>query len=313
MFSVDAYSNLTESLLLQDPVVTITGYESQWANIGEIRNKGIEMTLNTVNMVKSNFSWNMGMNFTLNRNHLVSYGDLEEQFFTGYKHQYVLRVNEPVCQYYGYVTDGIWKTTAELIKAQNEGMAQASDVVGGIKIVDYNNDGVVNSEDQTTLGNPYPDFDWGLLNKFIYKNFDLSVNFQGSHGFEVMQQSFWYGQKLGKWYLDDLYVDEFHGNKPIKTGSIIESDYYVEDGSYLALRDFILGYEIRSMKFTSNMRIYVSVHNLFYWWYRDYHGINPEYVRSNPVDGVSGTILYGEQIQTKPLARTFQFGIDISF
>ncbi|MFC2080945.1 SusC/RagA family TonB-linked outer membrane protein [Bacteroidota bacterium] len=312
-FSVDAYTNHTTSLLLQDPVVTITGFESQWANIGEIRNKGIEMMMNTVNIVKSNFSWNMGVNVTVNRNHLVSYGDLEEQFFTGYKHQYVLRVNEPVCQYYGYVTDGIWKTTQELIDAQNAGLAQSSDVVGGVKIIDYNKDGVVNSEDQTTIGNPYSDFDWGFLNKFVYKKFDLSVNFQGSHGFDVMQQSFWYGQKTGKYYLDDLYVDEFHGYKPIKTGSIIESDYYVEDGSYLALRDFILGYNHASKKVISNMRIYFSVHNLFYWWYKDYHGINPEYVRSNPVDGVSGTILYGEQIQTKPLARTFQFGIDISF
>lgn len=313
MFSVDAYSNLTTSLLLQDPVVTITGFDSQWANVGEIRNKGIELMINTVNVAKNNFSWNMGINVTVNRNHLVSYGDVEEQFFTGYKHQYVLRVNEPVCQYYGYVTDGIWKTAQELIDAQNAGMAQSSDVVGGVKIIDYNKDGVVNTEDQTTIGNPYPDFDWGLLNKFVYKQFDLTLNFQGSHGFDVMQQSFWYGQKLGKYYLDDLYVDEFHGSKPIKTGSIIESDYYVEDGSYMALRDFILGYNPVNWKFTRNMRIYFSIHNLFYWWYRDYNGINPEYVKNNPVDGVSGTILYGEQLQTKPLARTFQFGLDISF
>jgi hypothetical protein len=269
--------------------------------------------LNTVLIDRNNFSWNTGLTFTKNRNHLVSYGNVQEQFFTGYKHQYVLRVNEPVCQYYGYVTDGIWRTSEELIAAQKAGMAQSSDVVGGVKIVDFNEDGEVNSDDQTTIGNPYSDFDWGFQNRFEYKNIDLTLNFQGSHGFDVMQQSFWYGQKTGKWYLDDIYVDEFHGNKPKKTGSIIESDYYVEDGSYLALRDLVLGINLGKWKFTRNVRIYCSAHNLFYWWYKDYHGINPEYVKSSPVDGVSGTILYGEQLQTKPLARTIQFGLDVSF
>jgi TonB-linked SusC/RagA family outer membrane protein len=312
-FTVDGYTNLTKSLLLQDPVVTITGFDSQWANIGQIRNQGIEMMLNSVNIVKNKFSWNMGITFTKNRNYLVSYGDVDEQFFTGYKHQYVLRVNEPVCQYYGYVTDGIWKSEKALSEAQAAGLAQSSDVLGGVKIVDYNKDGQVNSDDQTTIGNPYPDFDWGFQNRFTYQNFDLSVNFQGSHGFDVMQQSFWYGQKLGKWYLDDLYVDEFHGSKPIKTGSIIESDYYVEDGSYLALRDFILGYNMAGWKGTRNLRIYLSAHNLLYWWYRNYNGINPEYVEPDPVVGVSGNILFGEQLHTNPLARTIQVGIDISF
>jgi TonB-linked SusC/RagA family outer membrane protein len=312
-FTFDAYTNLTKSLLLQDPVVTITGFDSQWANVGQIRNQGIEMMLSSVNIVRNKFSWNMGITFTKNQNYLVSYGEIEEQFFTGYKHLYVLRVNEPVCQYYGYVTDGIWKSEQELIEAQAAGLAQSSDVLGGVKIIDYNQDGKVNSEDQTTIGNPYPDFDWGFQNRFQYRNFDLIVNFQGSHGFDVLQQSFWYGQKLGRWYLDDLYVDEYHGNKPIKTGSIIESDYYVEDGSYLALRDFILGYNLAAWKYTRNLRIYFSAHNLLYWWYRDYHGINPEYVDSSPVDGVSGNILFGEQMQTNPLARTFQIGIDISF
>ncbi len=311
--SIDVYSNLTTSLLLQDPLVTITGFESQWNNIGEIRNEGLEMALNTVPVDRKDFSWNMGINFTRNKNHLVSYGDVTEQFFTGYKHQYVLRVNEPVCQYYGYVTDGIWKSKQELIDAQEAGLAQSSDVLGGVRIVDFNQDGVVNSEDQTTIGNPYPEFDWGFINRFAYKKFDLTLNFQGSHGFDVMQQSFWYGQKLGKWYLDDLFVDEYHGNKPIKTGSIIESDYYVEDGSYLALRDLVLGWNLDRWKGTRNVRIYISVHNLFYTWYGDYNGINPEYVKQNPVEGVSGNILFGEQLQTKPLARTFQFGLDISF
>jgi len=312
-YSIDLYSNLTTSLLLQDPLVTITGFDSQWANIGEIRNKGMEMALNTVPIDRKNFSWNLGMTLTMNRNYLLSYGDVQEQFFTGYKHQYVLRVDEPVCQYYGYVTDGIWKSEDDLREAQEAGLARSSDVLGGVKIVDVNEDGVVNSEDQTTIGNPYSDFDWGIQNRFAYRNIDLTLNFQGSHGFDVLQQSYWYGQKMGKWYLDDLYVDEFHGSKPIKTGSIIESDYYVEEGSYLALRDLVLGLNLARWKFSRNMRIYFSVHNLFYWWYGDYHGINPEYLKENPVEGVSGNIIYGEQLQTKPLARTFQFGIDISF
>lgn len=312
-FTVDGYTNLTKSLLIQDPVVTITGFDSQWANVGQIRNQGIEMMLNSVNVVKNNFSWNMGLTFTKNRNYLVSYGEVEEQFFTGYKHQYVLRVNEPVCQYYGYVTDGIWKSEEALSEAQAAGLAQSSDVLGGVKIVDYNEDGKVNSDDMTTIGNPYPDFDWGFQNRFTYRNIDLSINFQGSHGFDVMQQSMWTGKPMSQWYLDDIYVDEFHGSKPIKTGSIIESDYYVEDGSYMALRDFIVGYNLAGWKGTRNLRVYISAHNLFYWWYKDYHGINPEYAKSNPVDGVSGNILFGEQRHTMPLARTIQVGLDISF
>ena len=79
------------------------------------------------------------------------------------------------------------------------------------------------------------------------------------------------------------------------------------------MRDLIIGYNLTAWKYTRKLRIYFSAHNLLYWWYRDYQGINPEYVRSNPVDGVSGNILFGEQMHTNPLARTFQIGIDISF
>ncbi|MEA4935879.1 MAG: TonB-dependent receptor [Paludibacter sp.] len=308
--NIDGYLNKTKSLLLQNPLVLISGYSREWDNIGQIEGKGLELELNTMNIKTKKFLWTTSLNFTRSRSILVDYGGTEEQVFTGYKESlYRLKVGSPVGEYYGYKTSGeIWKTDAEISEAIAEGKAFMNTVKGSLKFEDTNGDGVLTDADRTTLGSPYPDFDWGMTNKFRYKGFDLSFTFQGSQGAEVWNICNVLGSNFLRWMNEDRYIDEYHGNKPDPTSAeFTNSDYLIEDASYIALRELSFGYTVPRTKF----RIYFSGRNLLYLMADGYRGINPEYM-AKPVSGMN--LITGEQrYNATPAMRTFSLGIDYKF
>lgn len=308
--NIDGYLNKTKSLLLQNPLVLISGYSREWDNIGQIEGKGIEVELNTMNIKTKKFSWTTSLNFTRSKSILVDYGGTEEQLFTGYKESlFRLKVGLPVGEYYGYVTSGeIWKTDAEISEAIVEGKAFMNTVKGSLKFEDVNGDGFLTDADRTSLGSPYPDFEWGMTNKFRYKSFDLGFTFQGSHGAEVWNLCNVLGSNFLRWMNDDRYIDEYHGNKPDPTSAeFTNSNYLIEDASYIALRELSFGYTVPKTKF----RVYFSGRNLLYLMAEGYRGINPEYM-AKPVSGMN--LITGEQrYSTTPAMKTFSLGIDYKF
>ncbi|MEI9806619.1 MAG: hypothetical protein WDO16_01355 [Bacteroidota bacterium] len=307
VFDVDVYDKSTKQLLLRNPIVNITGQDNEWANVGDMSSKGIDFQFSGMLIRKKKFSWDIAVNASHNKNKLIDYGGTEEQIFNGYQlSKYRLRVGEPVGEFYGYKTNGdIWKSQTELDAAKTAGMAFSNNLLGDLKLVDLSGDGKIGEEDKTVLGSEYPDIEWGFTNNLSYKNFDLSFTFQGSHGAEVWNMATILGSNTLKWANEDMYIDEFHGSKPVIRDNVpTESNYLIEDASYVCLRYVNLGFRIPKLK----MRINLSGSNLLYLMSKNYHGINPEYAQR------IGGIAYGQQqYDVVPLLRSYSLGIDFRF
>lgn len=178
----DYYYAITKSLLYEKTVNSVSGYNKAWTNEGKLRNKGFEVELTTYNFNGRKFKWNTSFNISMTRNRLLDLGGPAEQITAGnYKQYYIARVGEPLIQFYGYKTVGVWKTQEEI----NNNPHHVSDRSGGLRVANTNGDGVINDDDRVPLGSPYPDFIWGMTNSLKYKDFDLSFVIQGQVGGKV--------------------------------------------------------------------------------------------------------------------------------
>ncbi|MDD3194445.1 MAG: TonB-dependent receptor [Paludibacter sp.] len=206
----DVYLKKTENLLLRLPLPAYVGTAGQgsttppWANIGSLENKGLELTLNTVNVDKKDFTWKSNFVFSLNRNKVLSLDTesslIDKTIQEGSEVALVTRtaVGEPIGQFYGYKVIGRFEKATDFYYKDADGKIQAIAVPEGMNISesgvwigdyifeDKNNDGVINEEDRFFIGNPEPKFTYGIGNTFTYKNFDLTISLSGSYGNEVV-------------------------------------------------------------------------------------------------------------------------------
>lgn len=307
--NVDVYRSKTQALLLQVPTPYISGYANEWANIGKMRNQGVEIELNTVNIERKNFVWTMTANFSASSTHLLDYGGQQRETFTGYKDAiYQLQIGRPLGEYYGYkMTNEIWRSPSELQAAKDAGLALPNNVLGDSKVQDLNGDGKITEDDRVGLGQSTPKCEWGWSNTFRFYGVDISFMFQGSHGAKVWNMTNLYGGNFLKNMQENAYVDEFHGEKPFYNNALIGStDYLIENASYVALRNLSIGYSIPKTK----IRVYVSGRNLLYFMSKDYNGINPEFRASANKDS---RFALEQRMTVVPLMRSFSAGIDIKF
>ena len=209
-FIFDWYYKKTRNLLLQIPLPAYLGSSGNgaasnpWANVGSMRNSGVEMTLNTVNIDKSGFQWRSNLVFSLNRNKIISLdtesSTIDKTFQVGSDVSTVTRttVGHPVGQFWGYkvigrfdkAEDFYYKDASGKVKpvAIPEGSSISKDKtwIGDYIFEDVNKDGVINNEDETFIGNPLPKFTYGIGNTFTYKGFDLTIFLSGSYGNDVI-------------------------------------------------------------------------------------------------------------------------------
>ena len=209
-FIADIYYKKTKDLLLQVPLPAYVGTSSSpgataapWKNIGSLENKGIELTLNTVNIDKKGFQWRSNLVFSMNRNKVKEMDTatslIDKTNQTGSTITILTRtaVGQPIGQFYGYKVIGRFEKAEDFYYKKDgvvtpvalpEGMTIAKNSVwiGDYMFEDINGDGVINEEDRTYIGNPEPDFTFGFGNTFSYKGFDLSVYLSGSVGNEVV-------------------------------------------------------------------------------------------------------------------------------
>ncbi len=317
-FSVDAYYSITRALLFEQPTQSFTGFTKYWNNIGRVRNAGVEFQLNTLNINRKDFSWSTDFNFSLSRNKLLEIGGERQVITQGERSEnYIARVGEPLIQYYGFKTDGVWNTTAEIQANPHF----AADVPGGLRIVDANGDGVLNDEDRIALGNPYPGFSYGLTNTIKYGKFDLSFLIQGVAGVTVFNGDVYYNEshKYNTAYLKDRWVSaDYPGSGKVpymKTGyDMLLTDYPLQNGSYVCLRNVIMGYTFSSKDLKGKLgglRIYLTGNNLAYIWSKDYKGVNPE---SRMTSGqYSSPMISGYQRGGFPVTSTVTLGVDVKF
>ncbi len=316
--AIDAYYSVTRALLFEQPTQSFTGYSYYWNNIGKVRNSGVEIQIDTHNIKNRKFSWDTHVNFSLSRNKLLELGGEQQVINQGERNEcYIALVGSPLIQFYGYKTNGVWNSVEEI----NANPHFSNDVPGGLRIVDTNDDGVLTPEDRVPLGNPYPDFTWGITNTFRIKNFDVSFLIQGVQGVEVYNGDVYYNETL-KWnkaYTSNRWVSpENPGNGKVpylKTGyDICLTDYPLQNASYACLRNFTLGYTLpvvaRKIKL-SGVRFYVSGSNLLYVWGGGYKGINPESRLTS--SQYASSMISGYQRGGFPLTGTISAGIDINF
>jgi TonB-linked SusC/RagA family outer membrane protein len=323
--NTDIYNKLTTGLLLSVPVPLITGFESALQNIGEVRNKGVEIVLETKNIVRPDFQWNSNFNISFNKNIVESMGLTNAPIIVGPRNffnelAYITTVGQPIGSFYGYIVDGVYMTQAEAdADPAKFPKAGAGDFnfrdISGVNGVP---DGKMDAYDQTVIGHSNPDFIWGFTNTLNYKGIDLGITLQGVQGAQVMN-----GQKRNtyRWFSgqDRNYwkseAEPGDGNTP-RPGGIGQnrnvSTWWLEDGSYTRVKNVTLGYNIPVKYFAdkiSRARVYVNAQNLF--TFTKYPLFNPE-VNSGEGDDYM-QLTPGLDFGGYPIARTITFGLNISF
>jgi TonB-linked SusC/RagA family outer membrane protein len=320
--SLDFYYSRTNDLLLNVPVPVLTGFQSSLTNIGSMRNQGVELNITSHNFV-GEFTWTTDFNISANRNKVLSLGKNDDPILVNTNSALsITQVGDPVGCYYGYKILGTL-STAEAAAGKGEGWATPSGSEGGDpKVLDVNHDGSISAADRTILGNYQPDFTWGLTNTFTYKGFDLSLMFTGSHGGEIMNQNARflgefngnrnaYASVTNYWRSDENPGDGWTPKpRSVNTGIRGESSsYWVEDGSFVRLKNIRLGYtlpaNIIKKAGLANLRFYVNMENIHVW--SDYRNYDPE--NSTFQTGY----LVGYDYGAYPTPFTASFGINVTF
>ena len=324
--TVDVYQTKTDKLLLQQNILAFTGATSTVSNIGSMKNNGIELELSTNNFRKKNFRWSTTANFAHTSNTVLEFGGEKYLLNQGERTEiYMNKVGDPLIQFFGYKTDGVWLSQAEITAAQAAGLTSSLPSVfvpGGLKLVDVNGDKVIDAEDRVVTGNPFPDFTWGVTNNLKYKNFDLSFMFQGVQGGSLINGDPNYNEtkRYNKNYNQNRWLSPMFpgdGKTPYSTVGFnwMLTDYVVEDASFWSLREIIVGYtlpeKLTKKAWLSSLRIYFSAQNLFVHSAKSYRGINPE---GRFTSGPYVTpLINGYQRGSFPMAKTYLFGIDLNF
>ncbi len=209
-FVADVYYKKTDNLLLQLPLPSFLGSGGQgaannpWGNVGSIENKGIELTLNTTNIVTRDFQWTSNLVFSLNRNKVKSLDTANSSIEKSYQPSstnYIVTktvVGEPIGQFWGYKVIGRFDKPEDFYYHDAAGnlqqvaipsgntISQSSTWIGDYIYDDVNGDGVIDSSDCTFIGNPEPKFTWGFGNTFTWKGIDINIFFSGSYGNDAL-------------------------------------------------------------------------------------------------------------------------------
>ena len=326
--AADYYIRKTDDILLSQQVPTVSGSDEIVRNVGGIENKGFEFSV-TYKESKKPFSYNISANLATVKNKVTNLGT-SGALISSFDYDYVLidfqgalgsmirsEVGEPYGQFYGWQTDGIFQNQAEIDQYTHNGdKIQPSALPGDFRFKDNNGDGIIDDDDKAFIGNPIPDITFGLSFDAYYKNFDLSLLLQGQAGNDIYNAAKYYFMRFdGRHnvrtdYITDYWVGENTSNsQPAVTNAVARndrnyrnSDYYIEDGSYIRLKTFQLGYTFQpklSNEMNPKCRVYVAAQNLF--TITKYSGFEPE-ISGNSVDrGVY------------PQARTFMLGTVINF
>jgi TonB-linked SusC/RagA family outer membrane protein len=321
--TLDLYYKKTSDLLFDITLPFNSGYASAQGNVGNIENKGIELTIGG-NVLEGPLTWRTDLNGSANRSKVLALSTANQVFGPLLTFDYrwrgnLLEVGQPVGVFYGYQTNGIFRSEEEV-----QGSAQPNAKPGDVRYVDANGDGVVNRDDRTVLGNPAPKFIYGWTNTLSFKNVELFFFFQGVYGNSVLnatRRDLYSNQPRHNLSRDVLYdawnTDNPNGTLPrIGTGAGYIAtptsdeyvDFFVEDGSFLRLRNIRLGYNIpfKNTPVFKSARVYVAAQNLF--TLTKYTGYNPE-VNDRGQSAVNQGIDFGAY----PLARTYMLGLNVEF
>lgn len=298
--AIEAYNMDTKDLLLSRALPSPMGFSTIMANIGATNNKGIEVSLNSINVQSRNFQWNSDIVFSTNKNRIVHLyrsdlngdgvedDDLSNQWFIG----------KPIDVYFDYVFDGIYQEGDEM---------PSGEYPGSIRRRDVNGDGLINADDRSIIGQKQPKFRYGITNTFSYKNFSLSFFISAMHGW--IQSADILRSRLGPNYTDRLvnmydagwWTPDNKSNSRPSLNTTNNLSFYT-NRDFIRLQDVSFAYEFGNqlldrLKF-KKIRLYLSAKNLYTT--TNYVGFDPEIGSAN-------------QSNLYPMARTFVFGANLNF
>lgn len=334
--TVDGFIKDSRDLLLAQNLSLVTGFESQWQNVGKLRNKGIEISISSVNFNRRHFFWSTDFNISFIRNTLVALQDGSDYILSrsGFNsnfasYDYIAQVGQPIGSMYGYVFDGIYQYSDFDIYADGTmhlkpGVPDISEHAGEtvspgfVKYRDIDGDGIITAADRTIIGNGQPDWFGGITNSFQFYGVDFSFMLQFTYGNDVynaqrmfstqsrLEMQNFLGEVRDRWTASNA-----SSKVPSAKGYVAYDVYsrFIEDGSFLRLKNITLGYTVperltRKM-YVSKLRVYASAQNLF--CLTGYSGYDPEVnMKSTPL---MPSFDYGAY----PRSRVFTFGLELKF
>ncbi len=291
--AVDLYTRNTSDLLLQLSIPNVNGYNQFFTNIGKMNNKGIELTLNTVNIVKNSFQWSSSIVYTVNRNEILELDGKKDDIASS------RFIGEPLFSHFNYVYDGIWQ-------AEDDFSIDPNAKPGYLKFKDIDGDGRITPDDRQVIGTSQPDFTWGITNNVTYKGFMFSFFINGRVG-GVSPNGV---TNPGTNFYDRVNVLDLPYWTPANPLSDRASVGYpnplgygfFQKRDYARLQDVTLAYtiptDVISKLKLQNVRVYVSGKNLKTW--TDWSGYDPENGEARIYEPTSG-----------PLIKSWVFGINI--
>ncbi|MDE1191086.1 MAG: TonB-dependent receptor [Arachidicoccus sp.] len=347
-FTIDVYKKITKDLILAtslpsfagldvDPTGSSGPLEGSYQNIdaptvnaGQMTNTGVDIGITTHNITEKNFTWTTNFVFSAYKNRLNSTAGNESLF--GRSQQFtstILTVSTPgsgksVGEFYGYVTDGLYRSMDELNNGPVPPLAigQQGTWLGDIRYKDLDGNDTINSKDQTYIGDPNPKFTYSITNTFNYKGFDLSIFLNGVYGDKIFNMTRTETEQNYSAYLNQstAVLNRYSATNPNSSfprynqwnsNNLAISDRFVESGSYLRIQNISLGYNIPKkvldkLKVISSFRVYVSGQNIH--TFTKYSGLDPELGSFNG-NALLTNVDYGHY----PNPRTYTIGANIVF
>jgi len=325
--SLDRYIKESKDLLFPTTLPLYTGSPSTiMQNVGSFQSKGWDISLGYQNTI-GELALNVVATINTNQSKAVELAPGNEKIFAQRREEFgnnylkITKINQPVGLFYGFQTDGIFRSQDEIdnYTTGNGEVIQPNAQPGDLKFVDQNGDGNLNEADMTNIGNPFPNFYSGLNLSANYKKWDLTMQWYGSFGNDVYNYMKYFltsgvsNTNVKKGLLDQVWsennpeaaiprltVNDSNGNFRRS------SDYFVEDGSYVRLKNLQLGYTF-GIPTMGNIRVYASGQNLL--TFTKYTGFDPE-VNDNGSGVING---YGVDFGRYPLSRTYVLGLNINF
>ena len=319
--SVDYYtSDIKDMLIRKTQSIVNTGYNSIIVNGGDMTSSGLEIELSANPIQTEDFNWNFNFNLSTVNTEITDLVDVDELP----QIQYGQSGRGPIFRnYVGGEIGEMWglETIGEVeMRYLEDPTRNPNNTSGESYVVDQNGDGVINSDDYVKIGQATPDFYWGLNSNMNYKNFDLSMQWQGSHGAEVYNidplyyESQWSGRLVDSFDANNDGIADNNGEFYI--GNRRQTDYGIQDASYIALRNITLGYTFKpewvNKMGVTNLRLYAAATNLLYIMGNDYTSYNPEGIETTNTD-YAGPTTYGVQVGASPIVRSFTFGLNVNF
>lgn len=335
--TVDVYRKNTRDLLLAAQLPYSSGFYNATKNIGKVRNDGLEISLNTLNIKTRDFQWSSNFNISFNKNKVLALSENQTalmtavQFDQNYNGQssYIAKIGLPMGLMYGYIYEGTYKYddfnqsgNSYTLKSNVPHFSTENNTQPGMpKYADLNGDGVIDTNDRTIIGRGLPIHTGGFTNDFTYKGIDLSIFFQWSYGNDIMNANRLFfessnnrSRELNQYasYANRWTADNPTSDIPAATNSSsnrVISSRIIEDGSFLRLKNVTIGYTFPS-RITKKWkidktRIYVAAQNL--WTWTGYSGYDPE------VSVRNSALTPGLDYSSYPRSYSVSFGVSLGF